>query len=40
MCHVQDTDRVDVFQYYTSQGLAVHDLTLDPGGSDPGQDLL
>jgi hypothetical protein len=33
MCQVQETHGVGVFQDYTSQGLAVHDLIWDPGGS-------
>jgi hypothetical protein len=33
MCQVQETHRVGVFQDYASQGLAVHDLIWDPGGS-------
>jgi hypothetical protein len=32
MCHMQETPGVGIFQGYTSQGLAVHDLTWDPGG--------
>jgi hypothetical protein len=32
MCHMQETARVDIFQGYASQGLAVHDLIWDPGG--------
>jgi hypothetical protein len=33
MCQVQETHRVGVFQDYASQGLAIHDLIWDPGGS-------
>jgi hypothetical protein len=33
MCQVQETHRVGVFQDYASQGLVVHDLIWDPGGS-------
>jgi hypothetical protein len=33
MCQVQETHGVGVFQDYASQGLAVHDLIWDPGGS-------
>jgi hypothetical protein len=32
MCHMQETPRVRIFQRYTFQGLAVHDLTGDPVG--------
>ena len=33
MCQVHETHRVGVFQDYASQGLAIHDLIWDPGGS-------
>ena len=33
MCQVQETHGVGIFQDYTSQGLAVHDLIWDPGGN-------
>jgi hypothetical protein len=32
MCHVQEIHRVDIFQDYASQGIAVHFLIWDPGG--------
>jgi hypothetical protein len=32
MCHVQEVHRVDIFQDYASQSIAVHFLIWDPGG--------
>jgi hypothetical protein len=32
MCHVQEFHRVDIFQDYASQSIAVHFLIWDPGG--------
>jgi hypothetical protein len=32
MCHVQEVHRVDIFQDYPSQSIAVHFLIWDPGG--------
>jgi hypothetical protein len=33
LCHMQETPGVGIFQGYTSQGLAVHDLIWDSRGS-------
>jgi hypothetical protein len=32
MCHMQDIHRVDIFQDYASQSIAIHFLIWDPGG--------
>jgi hypothetical protein len=32
MCHMQDIHRVDIFQDYALQSIAIHFLIWDPGG--------